>query len=68
MKVFNWDTCSEKGKRKGWLIENHFKPVTEAEFLQAYEDTREEASHSHRSPSYARLQYKNLKNHFGFFK
>ena len=71
MKVFDFTKSPSCPERIAWLKENHKKPITEKEFLEAWQHLRQfskakQNSHAN-SPSAARQHYKRLKNNFGFF-
>ena len=68
MKTFDFD--DQQFKNHGlvyqeWLRANYDKPITEEEFVAFFKQTSHSAKH--RSPSYARGSYKQLRNNFGFF-
>jgi hypothetical protein len=72
-KSFDWEQCSKQHKPQwaAWLEANHEKPVTEAEYMEAYRAGRSEDERSHNARRYAtaklRKSYLNLKEDFGFF-
>jgi hypothetical protein len=73
MKSFDWKLCSalHKAEWARWLQTNHAKPVTEAQYMEAYRAMRGEDIRSHKARRYAttklRRSYRNLQEEFGFF-
>lgn len=69
LEIFIWDTAHGSAERIGWLKENHNKPVTEDEYVEAIKSL----PHDHlyaakcRAPAHNRRNYRHLKERFGFF-
>jgi hypothetical protein len=72
-KTFDWIHFSDlhKPEWSAWLETNHARPVTEAEYMEAYRAQRRADTRPHKSARYAtaklRGSYRNLQKDFGFF-
>jgi hypothetical protein len=72
-KTFDWTQFSDQHKPAwaAWLEANHDKPITEAEYIEAYRAQRKDDTRSHKARRYAtakvRAVYRNLQVDFGFF-
>lgn len=72
-KTFDWVHFSDRHKPEwsAWLEANHARPVTEAEYVEAYRAQRSADTRPHKSARYAtaklRGSYRNLQKDFGFF-
>ncbi|WP_068013789.1 hypothetical protein [Rhodoplanes sp. Z2-YC6860] len=72
-KTFDWDHFAERHKPEwtAWLKANHGKPVTEAEYIEAYRAQRSADTRPNKAVRYAtaklRSAYRNLQEDFGFF-
>ena len=72
-KTFDWEQCSKLHKPEwaAWLEANHARPVTEAEYMEAYRAKRSADTRPHNARRYAtaklRQAYRNLQEDFGFF-
>jgi len=72
-RIFDWAQFSERHKPEwtAWLEANHARPVTEAEYLEAYRAQRSADTRPHKARRYAtaklRANYRNLQEDFGFF-
>jgi hypothetical protein len=73
IRTFDWEQCSKlhKADWTAWLKTNHRKPVTEAEYAEAYRTTRTTDTRPYKARRYAsaklRKSYRNLVENFGFF-
>ena len=72
-KTFDWAQFSERHKPAwaAWLEANHARPVTEAEYMEAYRAQRSADTRPHKAVRYStaklRAVYRNLREDFGFF-
>jgi hypothetical protein len=72
-KTFDWTQFAERHKPEwsAWLEDNHARPVTEAEYMEAYRAQRSADMRPHKASRYAtaklRGAYRNLQEDFGFF-
>lgn len=62
-KTFDFEMCGYGCEHKEWLRENCHVPMTEEEFVKAWQGIKKERW----SPSTTRCNYRTLKNKFGFF-
>jgi hypothetical protein len=74
MRTFDWELYTVQGHRPAWIEwmkANCNHPVTEEEFLRAYQALRIKDTRPHNARRYGRskvaAQYRNLRNEFGFF-
>lgn len=73
-KTFDWEHFAERHKPEwtAWLKANHGRPVTEAEYMEAYRAQRGADTRPHKAVRYAtaklRSAYRNLQEDFGFFR
>jgi hypothetical protein len=73
MKTFDWDEAATRHSPQwiAWLKENHNKPVTLEEYLNARAEIRKTDTRPHLADIYSvaksRHSYINLKTKFGFF-
>ena len=69
-KIFDWDTVHGSLARKGWLLTNYKREVTEQEYidfcLSLPRKDKSGQSNAHRKYK-ARHDYHYLKDTFGFF-
>ena len=72
-KIFDWVQFSDRHKPEwsAWLKTNHGRPVTEAEYMQAYRAQRDTDTRPHKANRYStaklRAVFRNLRKDFGFF-
>jgi len=72
-KTFDWEQCSKQHRSEwvSWLNANHGRPVTEAEYMEAYRARRSADTRPHNARRYGtgklRQAYRNLRDDFGFF-
>ena len=74
MKEFNWEIYAAQGHRPEWIKwmkTNYDRPITEEEFVRAYQALRTADARPRKARRYGRskvaAQYRNLRNDFGFF-
>jgi hypothetical protein len=74
MKTFDWEIYAAQGHRPArikWLKENHNHPVTEEEYMRAYQRLRIEDTRPHNARRYrlskVAAQYNSFRNNYGFF-
>jgi hypothetical protein len=73
MKTFDWELYDVQGHRPAWIKwmkENYNRPVTEEEFVRAYQSLRIEDTRPHNAKRY-RLskvtgQYRSFRDNYGF--
>ena len=72
-KEFDWEQCSKQHRpaHAAWLKANYDKPVTEAEYVEAYKNLRTSDDRPNNARRYAtaklRGSFRRLREEFGFF-